>query len=606
MTRSSAQRTAIAVIATLAAVLIAAPGALALPPGSPDPTFGSRGSAVIPLGTGPSPSAAARAVAIQPDGKIVFVGYATDNSGSNSLLVGRLDRSGNFDPTFGHGGKVVVQIATGPHGFSGGWSVALQPDGKILVGGDAFSDTDNGGFVVARLTPEGTFDSSFGEDGRASLDLGDTNLPVAQALALQPDGRIVVAGASIFTDSGRGFDEVMVGRLSASGTPDESFGNGGTVLVQLDDHPSSDGVYSEIHSVAIQPDHKIVIAGYEGASSGTVVVGRLSGVDGSFDSTFGNGGTKLYQPFPNVDNSGGVAEAVALAPDGKILLGGDAYSQGGGAGPAFVARLNSRDGSFDTAFGAGGQAFATIGASATAINDMVLAPNGQIVVGGSATGADNNSRLLVARLNGARGDYDPSFGAGGSFQSSLGQSQAAAIAIQPDGKIVAVGSAGDSVLVARVLGDPSADPGSTPGPESGPQLKPTPDHAAISALAVSPTVFKAAASGASIARSAGAEVAYSDTAAAKATFTILKPTRGVVRGHRCRKPSRQARGRRCTRYVSVGHFAHSDLPGANSFHFTGRVHRRKLRPGRYRLRAQALFNTRLGPAVSTSFRIVRG
>jgi uncharacterized delta-60 repeat protein len=544
-------------------------------------------------------------VALQPDGKIVFVGYATDNSGSNSLLVGRLDASGNFDPTFGHGGKVVVQIATGPHGFSGGWSVALQPDGKILVGGDAFSDTDNGGFVVARLTPEGTFDSSFGEDGRASLKLGDTNLPVAQALSLQPDGRIVVAGAAIFTDSGRGFDEVMVGRLTASGTPDESFGDGGHVLVQLDDHPSSDGVYSEIHSVAIQPDHKIVIAGFEGADSEDVVVGRLSGVDGSFDSTFGSGGTKLYQPFPNVENSGGVAEAVALAPDGKILLGGDAYSRSG-AGPAFVARLNSRDGSFDGTFGAGGQAFATIGASATAINDMVLTPNGQIVVGGSTTGADNKSRLLVARLNEDRGDYDPSFGSGGSFQSSLGSSQAAAIAIQPDGKIVAVGSAGDSVLVARILGDPSADPGPTPGPKPGPQLQTPPDHAAISALTVSPTVFKAAASGPTIARSAGAHVAYSDSAAAKATFTILKPTRGVMRGHRCGKPRRHARGRRCTRYVSVGHFAHPDLAGANSFQFSGRIHRRKLRPGRYRLQAQALLNGRLGPAVSMRFRIVRG
>jgi len=594
-----------AVIVAASTFLIAAPAALALPPGSPDPTFGNGGSTVIPLGTGADPSAAARAVAIQPDGKIVFVGYATDNSGSNSLLVGRLDPSGNFDPTFGHGGKVVVQIATGAHGFSGGWSVALQPDGKILVGGDAFSDTDHGGFVVARLTPEGTFDSSFGEDGRASLKLTSPDLPVAQALALQEDGRIVVGGTAVYSDSGRGFDEVMVGRLNATGTPDESFGDGGKALVQLDDHPTSDGVYSEIHSVAIQPDHKIVIAGFEGASSGDVVVGRLSGVDGSFDSTFGNGGTKLYQPFPNVDNSGGVAEAVALAPDGRILLGGDAYSEGG-VGPAFVARLNSRDGSFDTAFGAGGQAFATIGASATAINDMALTPNGQIVVGGSTTGADNQSRFLVARLNGARGDLDPSFGSGGGFQSGLSSSQAAAIAIQPDGKIVAVGSTGDSVLVARILGDPSADAGPTPGPEPGPRLQTPPDHAAISALAVSPRVFRAAASGPAIARSAGARVAYSDSVAAKATFTILKPARGVMRGHRCGKPRRHARGRRCTRYLSVGHFAHVDLAGANSFHFTGRIHRRKLRPGRYRLKAQALLNTRLGPAVSTSFRIARG
>jgi uncharacterized delta-60 repeat protein len=590
----------------LAALLLTAAAAPALPPGSLDPSFGTGGSVVLPLGSGPDPSAEARAVALQPDGKIVFAGYATDNSASNSLLVGRLDPSGNLDPTFGHGGKVVVQIATGVHGVSGGWSLAVQPDGKILVGGDAYSDSARGGFVVARLTPGGDFDSTFGDHGRASLKITDPDLPVAQALALQSDGRIVVAGTAIYSDSPRGFDEVMVGRLNANGTPDESFGDGGKVLVQLDDHPGSDGVYSEIHSVAIQPDHKIVVAGYEGGSSEEVVVGRLSGVDGSFDSGFGSGGTKLYQPFPNVEESGGVAEAVSLTPDGKILLGGDAYS-GGGAGPAFVARLNGGDGSFDGTFGAGGQAFAAIGASATAINDMVLAPNGQIVVGGSATGADGSSRFLVARLNGARGDYDPSFGSAGTFQSALGQpgdSRADAIAVQPDGKIVAVGSAGSSVLLARVLGDPTADPGPAPGPAPGPQVQPE-AHAEISALAVSPRVFAAASSGGSTASSTGARVAYTDSTAAKATFTVLKPTRGMIRGRRCGKPRRHGRGRRCTRWVSVGHFAHSDQAGANSFHFTGRIHRRKLRPGRYRLRARPLFNTRLGPAVSASFRIVR-
>ena len=197
--------------------------------------------------------------------------------------------------------------------------------------------------------------------------------------------------------------------------------------------------------------------------------------------------------------SGGLAEAVALAPDGKILLGGDAYS-GSGAGPAFVARLNSANGSFDSSFGAGGQAFASIGASATAINGMALAPNGQLVVGGAATGSVGGSRFLVARLNGARGDYDPSFGGWGRPSRAAWACPAARrprrLPIQPDGKIVAVGSAGDSVLVARVLGDPVGRSGAhAPAPEPAPQLQTHAGHSAISALAVSPTVFKAASSG---------------------------------------------------------------------------------------------------------------
>ncbi len=196
--------------------------------------------------------------------------------------------------------------------------------------------------------------------------------------------------------------------------------------------------------------------------------------------------------------SGGLAEAVALAPDGKILLGGDAYS-GSGAGPAFVARLNSADGSFDSSFGAGGQAFASIGASATAINGMALAPNGQLVVGGAATGSDGSSRFLVARLNGARGDYDPSFGAGGAFQSSLGlpgSSQAAAIADPARRQDRGRGERrGQRAGRSRPRGSswPIRGPRRLQSPRRS--CRRTPDHSAISALAVSPTVFKAASSG---------------------------------------------------------------------------------------------------------------
>ena len=133
----------------------------------------------------------------------------------------------------------------------------------------------------------------------------------------------------------------------------------------------------------------------------------------------------------------------------------------------------------------------------------------------------------------------------------------------------------------------------------------------LSGLALSRSVFAAAGSGGSIARArkVGATVSYTDSENATTTFTVLRPQAGVIRGKRCVAPpkrTRAKRGRRCTRYVAVGSFSHSDTAGVSRFVFTGRVNRRKLAPGAYRLNATARAGAMASSGRSINFRIIRG
>jgi hypothetical protein len=136
-----------------------------------------------------------------------------------------------------------------------------------------------------------------------------------------------------------------------------------------------------------------------------------------------------------------------------------------------------------------------------------------------------------------------------------------------------------------------------------------PALAAVSRLRISPRAFPAASRGGSTARTrsrrTGTKVSYRDTQAATTTFTVRQPRRGIRRGRSCVKPRPGLHGRRCTRNVALGSFKHRDRAGANSFHFSGRVRRKKLGPGSYRLQAVPRFSGRKGRVTSARFRIVR-
>jgi uncharacterized delta-60 repeat protein len=239
-------------------------------PGDLDATFGSGG--VVTTSVGPDDEYAYD-VAIQPDGKIVVVGYA-DNGSDADFALARYTISGTLDTSFGSGGVVTTPI--GPRDDYG-WSVAIQPDGKIVAAGYASNGSDED-FALARYTVSGTLDTSFGSNGIVTTPIGSSYDHVYD-IALQPDGKIVVVG---YANNGSDDDFALV-RYTASGTLDTTFGSSGVVTTPIgldDDHG---------WSIALQPDGKIVAAGFaNNGSDDDFAVVRYHG---------GGGGFAIYLPL---------------------------------------------------------------------------------------------------------------------------------------------------------------------------------------------------------------------------------------------------------------------------------------------------------------------
>jgi uncharacterized delta-60 repeat protein len=321
--------------------------------GTLDPTFGSGGKRVIDFGTDDE---AVHGAALQPDGKIVLAG---DTRLQPAVV--RLKPNGALDPTFdGDGRKVFSWGAIGRV-----TAVVVAPNGKILLGG--FSGPEGGNIQVARLRANGAFDTTFGTGGIAAVDFGGTEF--GEAMARQADGRILVAGRA--SPGG-----AVVARLRATGALDPDFGAGGRVTLSA---ATSAG------AVLVAPDRNILVAGNTSGSA-VMTVTRLR-PDGSLETTFGSGGTATVDFGSLADLLGGAV----LQPDGKIVLAG--YTQA--SEDVAVARLDA-NGALDATFGTGGKATVEFG-TATFGNAVALAPNGRIVVAGQKTGADD---FAVARLRG--------------------------------------------------------------------------------------------------------------------------------------------------------------------------------------------------------------
>jgi uncharacterized delta-60 repeat protein len=319
--------------------------------GTLDPTFGSGGKRVVDLG---SDDESVYGAALQPDGKIVLAG----DSRLQPAVV-RLKANGALDTTFdGDGKKLFSWGAIGRV-----TAVVVAPNGKILLGG--FSGPEGGNIQVARMTAKGALDTTFGAGGIATVDFGATEF--GEAIARQADGRILVAGQS----SAGG---AVIARLRATGVLDTDFGGDGRVTL-----PGG----GSLSAVLVQPDRNIVVAG-NASGSAMMTVTRLK-PDGSLDATFGSAGTTTVA-FGSLANPLGGA---ARQPDGKIVVAG--YTQDGE--DVAVARLNT-NGSLDATFGTGGKATVDFGV-ATFGNAVALARNGRIVVAGQKTGGDD---FGVARL----------------------------------------------------------------------------------------------------------------------------------------------------------------------------------------------------------------
>ena len=392
----------------VASTALAAPGAL-------DTTFGAgTGKVFTAIGGG---NDNANAMAIQPDGKIVLAGGCI-NGATNDFCIARYNADGTLDTTFNTTGKVLTPIGTSDDIAS---SLVIQPDGKIVLAGYCFNGA-NQDFCVARFTAAGALDTSFNTTGFVITPIG-TDSDFASSVALQPDGKIVVAGYCFVSPA----YDFCVARYTASGVLDTTFNGNGKIITAV-------GSGNDVgNSVTVQLDGKIIVAGYcaNGSNQDFCLVRYKP--DGSLDTSFSGTGKLVAAIGANAD----YAYRVALQPDGKIVAAGSCFNAG--ANGVCVARFNA-DGTFDTTFNGSGKVFTAVASIRDDAASIVIQPDGKILTAGSCSTAPNvNDFCLVRYYN--DGSLDTRFNGTGKVMSAIGSGDdvAKAVAQQPDGKIVVAG-----------------------------------------------------------------------------------------------------------------------------------------------------------------------
>ena len=374
--------------------------------GSLDPGFGAGGIVTTSIGaSSPQP----QSIAVQPDGRIVTALF--DVISQSGFILARYNSDGSPDATFNSTGLVTTPIGTS----GGSRAVVIQPDGKIVAAGGSY-DGSNNAFALARYNTDGSLDTTFHTTGTVTTPIGPNSYAVA--VAVQPDGKIVALG-----DCSAGF---ALARYNTDGSLDTTFNSTGTVTAPF--------AYSNAHAVAIQPDGKIIAAGTN--SSGFTLV-RYN-TNGSPDASFNSTGT--------VTTSIGMfsgATAVVLQPDGKIVAAGS--SSNGSNYDFALVRYNS-DGSLDSTLHSTGTVTTSIGTNSGA-TAVAIQPDGKIVAVGSSS--DGSWSFALARYN-TDGSLDTAWNSTGTVITAIStMSGATAAAIQPDGKIVAVGYSDSYAAAAR-------------------------------------------------------------------------------------------------------------------------------------------------------------
>jgi uncharacterized delta-60 repeat protein len=373
--------------------------------GELDPTFAG-GRAITDFSGG---NDSALSMAVQPDGKIVAAGLVRNSSGEDVFGLARYNTDGSLDSSFGVGGKVTTQfLGSAPSFPDFAYCVLIQSDGKIVAGGfTSITDRFTQDFAIARYNSDGSLDPTFGSGGKVTTDFGGS-LDVVHGIAQQADGKLIVAGEN--------YPNAIVARYNLDGTLDSSFGTGGKVITRLADK------YLICVSMLLQPDGKIVWLGWIYGDDADVFMARYN-PNGTLDSGFGTGGIVITDVSGHHDE----AHGLAIQPDGKIVVVGNAFEVGVYLNESIVIRYNT-DGTLDPTFGTGGKLElpSTFNGAYAAV---AIQPDAKIVLGGWF--------FLVARLN-PDGTLDSSFGNNGRSTQVL-SGFISALALQPDGRIIATG-----------------------------------------------------------------------------------------------------------------------------------------------------------------------
>lgn len=348
--------------------------------------------------------------------------------------------AGTLDPAFGTAGKASLPAFGGDRS-----AMALQPDGKIVMVGGTFAD-----FVLARFNTDGSLDTTFDADGKVTTDMVAGEQEEALAVAVQSDGRIIVAGYTGTAGPG-GPANFALARYNADGSLDATFGSAGKVV---------SGVQGLGYAVAIQSDGRIVVAGEIPISSGAdfsdFAVARFN-VNGTLDSTFSGDG-KL------TTNLGGTntARNIALQTNGAILVTGEPFGVFTGSDHTDIVKYDG-SGTPEPGFGTGGLltlSGARVGEGLAVQGDGKLVLAGSVDVGVAPVGV---SQFAVRRLN-ADGTPDMAFGAAGAVNTPFTDrgDSAFAVTLQPDGRILVAGRSSSRLnpnfAAARYNRDGTLDP----------------------------------------------------------------------------------------------------------------------------------------------------
>lgn len=341
-------------------------------PGLPDRSFGIRGHVVTDLG---GLADEAFSVAVQSNGKTIVAGQSRGDRHADFAVV-RYRRDGSLDSAFGKEGKVTTDFA---RGFDSANDVALSPDGTIVVGGTATSANHHRFPGVVRYLPSGERDRSFSGDGRRLLHLSGDE-PRGAAIALQNDGKVVIAGNSPPA-------QVFAIRMNPDGTRDPTFGENGAVVTELPDtfEPWTIGLIE-------LPDGRILVGAQtldaQKSQARTALVRYLP--NGDLDPSFGQGGIMIRK------NDFTLSVDMALQPDGRILVVGRCQ-----CGSQIYVDRYLPNGSIDTSFGQDGTVAPHKAVDPHAI---ALQPNGKIIIAG-----DNLVKEVLVRLT-PDGTVDAAFG----------------------------------------------------------------------------------------------------------------------------------------------------------------------------------------------------
>ena len=332
-------------------------------PGDLDSNFGEKGMITTDFfGHGDFASN----VAIQPDGRIIVVGsIETDNDlDAVDFALARYKQDGSLDKSFGNGGKISTDFFGERDTAS---AVAIQPNGKILVVGST-RHRNSPNFALVRYKENGSLDESFGDGGKVTTDFFG-EFDEANDIALQPNGKIVVAGVARGEDTGA--VDYALARYNEDGSLDESFGDGGKVITNYM------GCHTYGADLVLQPDGKMIVTG---VACNDFALARFN-EDGSLDESFGDGGWVTTDFFRDAD----YASSIALERDGKIIVSGSAYITN--VGQDFALARYNEDGSIDSSFGDEGKVMTDFFGNSNSANGVAIHNDGNIVAVGN-TGDD--------------------------------------------------------------------------------------------------------------------------------------------------------------------------------------------------------------------------